>query len=803
MSKTDNVTDNQAAQKCLANLPGENRNPVLGDITPQTKDLEALAASEVRYRRLFESAKDGILILDAETGLVMDVNPFLIELLGLAREEFLGKEIWQLGLFADIVANQESFRELQQKEYIRYEDKPLRTADGRKVDVEFVSNVYQANGLRVIQCNIREITERKRVTEALRNSQQFIEGIINAIPARVFWKDTNHVFLGCNRAFASDAGFDDPKEVIGKDDYQMPWRDQADLYRQDDDAVIEKGLPLLNREEPQTTPTGITLTLLTSKVPLRDSAGNNSGILGTYMDITGTRQTEAARTLLAAAVEQSAETIVITDAAATILYANPAFEKITGYSREEAIGKNPRLLKSGRHDAEFYRTMWETLRRGETWAGRMINKRKDGAFYEEEAVISPVHDATGKIINYVGVKRDVTREAHLENELRQAQKMEAVGRLAGGVAHDFNNLLMGIMGFTELCLDELASDSPIREWLNEIIRAADRSAEITRQLLAFARRQIAAPKILNLNDAVSGMLKLLGRLIGENIKLVWIPGSELRPIKIDPSQVDQILANLCLNARDAIAGVGTITLQTENITLDAACSAIHTEATPGPYVLLSVRDDGCGMDRETLEHIFEPFFSTKGVGQGTGLGLATVYGIVKQNQGFIYADSESGKGATFTLYLPQAADADKTPAGPVKANVPRGRGETILLVEDEKSLRTTCSLSLDSLGYKVLLAESPHDALMLAEQHPGGIDLLLTDVVMPGMSGKELANRLVSVTPSQKILFMSGYPGEIMAKQGLLETRSPFIAKPFSRIDLARKVREVLDGKDSGPSMGL
>ena len=524
-----------------------------------------------------------------------------------------------------------------------------------------------------------------------------------------------------------------------------------------------------------------------------DSQGHPKKMNGTIQDITPRKQAEQSHARLAMAVEQASEAIVITEPDGTISYVNPAFEKIAGYTREEAVGQTSRILKSGKHDTEFYRQMWEALAAGQVWHGHLINKRKDGTRYEEDATISPVHDAAGNLVNYVAVKRDVTHEAELENQLRQAQKMESIGRLAGGVAHDFNNLLMGIMGYAELCRGRIEPSHPIREYLDEITGGAQRSADITRQLLAFARKQIIAPKILYLNDAVAGMLNLLRQLIGEGIPLVWRPGADLRPIKIDPSQIDQILANLCVNARDAITGAGEITLETGNTTLDADYCVAHPEALPGAYVFLAVSDNGCGMDKDTLAKVFEPFFTTKEVGKGTGLGLATVYGIVKQNKGFIYAYSEPGRGTTFKIYLPQVAAKAVETTVIRKAEVPRGRGETLLLVEDEKSLRVTFGLFLETLGYKVLVAETPAEALKLAAGHPGDIDLLLTDVVLPGMDGRQLAERLDSIKSGVKVLFMSGYTADVIAKSGVLNEGVQFLSKPFTHDELARKVCSMLD----------
>lgn len=763
-------------------------------VIPESADAwETLRASESRYRSLFESARDGILILDAETGMITDANPYLLELLGYSRKDLVQKKVWELGFLVDVVASEANFLELQQKEFIRYDNLALRGRDGKRHEVEFISTTYLERGQKVMQCNIRSISERKKAERAEQESALLFERIINAIPDRVFWKDKDLVYLGCNTAFAHDAGFVDPRDIIGKDDSQMGWRDQAEEYRADDRAVIETGHAKLLFEETQTAPTGETLSLLTNKLPLLNTAGEIAGVIGTYMDITALKQTQESRDLLAIAVEQAAEAIIITDQTAEIVYVNPVFETITGYTREEAIGRNPRILKSGKQDEEFYRRMWAELTAGSVFRCRMINKRKEGTLYKEEATISPMRDTKGKTTHYVAVKRDLSHEMHLEAQILQAQKMESVGRLAGGVAHDFNNLLMGIMGYVELCKEGIEPDHPIREWLDEISLCSERSAEITRQLLAFARKQVIKPIIVNLNDSVEGMLKLLRRLIGEDINLAWRPGRGLCSVLIDPAQIDQILANLCVNARDAISGVGEIVIETECARIDADYCASHPDAIPGEYVCLSVSDDGCGINEEDLAQVFEPFFTTKGLGKGTGLGLSTVYGIAKQNFGFVYAYSEPGRGSTFKVYLPEVKAETAKSNKISKSEAPRGRGETILLVEDEKSLRVICGLFLKSLGYHVVVAETPGEALKQAALHPGAIHLLLTDVVMPGMDGRQLAKRISEAKPDVAVLFMSGYTSDVISRRGVLDEGMHFMSKPFTRDDLARKVRELLD----------
>ena len=493
------------------------------------------------------------------------------------------------------------------------------------------------------------------------------------------------------------------------------------------------------------------------------------------------------------AIEQAGETILITDPAGKIQYVNPAFETVSGYTPEEAVGKTSAILKSDQQNEALYQNLWETITSGRVWKGRLVNRRKDGRLYTEAATISPVFDAAGKIINYVGVKRDITAQLELTAQYQQAQKMESVGRLAGGVAHDYNNMLSVIMGYTEMALDKVDTSNPLHEDLREVLNAARRSTDITRQLLAFARKQTIEPVVLDLNTTVDGMLKMLRRLIGEDISLAWLPAFEVWPVKFDPSQLDQVLANLCVNARDAIHGVGKVTIETANVSFDEAYCTMHSDFTPGAFVMLAVSDSGCGMDKKILDQIFEPFFTTKGIGKGTGLGLATVYGIVKQNHGFINVYSEPDNGTTFKIYIPRDTAGIEVAEDVKSAELLLGRGETVLLVEDESALLVMAKRLLEGLGYTVLSAAGPGDALRLAEEHTGEIHLLLTDVIMPEMNGRDLAHRLATLYPKMKHLFTSGYTADVIAHQGILDEGVNFIQKPLSKKDLAAKVRKVLD----------
>jgi PAS domain S-box-containing protein len=503
--------------------------------------------------------------------------------------------------------------------------------------------------------------------------------------------------------------------------------------------------------------------------------------------------------LLDAIAEGSADAIFVKDSEGRYLLFNRGAARLTGKNQEEVLGRDDRALFPAEQAAAVMAN------------DRLVMTRDQAVTFQEDlttvdgqltflATKGPLHDSEGTIIGMFGISRDISERRRAEEEkeklqaqLLQAQKMESIGRLAGGVAHDFNNMLSVIIGHAELAKHRIHDRERVRASLEEINTAALRSADLTRQLLAFARKQIIIPKSLDLNETVSGMLKMLRRLIGEDIQLAWLPKAHLWPVRIDPSQVDQILANLAVNARDAISGGGSITIETANVVVDDAYCVTNSEAAPGSYVLLSFSDTGCGMAREVLDHLFEPFFTTKGVGAGTGLGLATVYGIVKQNGGFINVYSEPGMGTTFKIYLPQHSGVIEAQPVADPPEAKRSQGETVLLVEDEAAIITVCRTILEELGYRVFAAHSPGEALRLATTHAGAIRLLITDVVMPEMNGKELAERVSSIIPGIACLYMSGYTANVIAHHGVLDEGINFIQKPFSIHMLADKVRQALE----------
>ena len=627
---------------------------------------EALRASELSYRRLFETAQDGILILDAATGRVIDANPFLIKLLGVSHQDMVGRTVGELSPFKDLVSNQKMLEKLQKVGYVRYENLPLETWDGRKIAVEFVSNVYQAGDNRVIQCNIRDITARKLMEES--------------------------------------------------------------------------------------------------------------------------------RARLSMAVEQAAETVVITDTQGTILYANPALEKTSGYGLPEVLGKNPRLLKSGRHNAIFYQGIWDTLGRGEVWKGHFVNRHKSGSLYEEDATISPVRDTTGTIVNFVAVKRDVTREIQLEANFNQAKKMESIGQLAGGVAHDFNNILAAVQMQADLLKHGGGLTPEQLESVEGILASVHRAATLTRQLLLFSRREVFQPRELDLSESITSTAQMLKRLIGENIRMQVNLAVQSMHLHADPGMMDQVLLNLVVNARDAMPDGGQLVIETVGVEIDDLAATQCLQARPGSFVRLSVSDTGRGIPPDVLPHIFEPFFTTKEVGKGTGLGLATVFGIVQQHQGWINVYSEVGNGTTFRIYLPRQA-MTALPTAPPKAPEPMlGGSETILLVEDDPVLRGTVHTTLTRMGYRIFEAPTGAKALGIWAEHRGDINLLLTDLMMPdGVTGVALAQRLLEDEPSLSVIYMSGHGADIIGQDISIQEGVNFLGKPFTAQKLALALRKNLD----------
>jgi PAS domain S-box-containing protein len=652
------------------------------DITARKQAEEALRRERDLIVRIMATSPVGIVMVDRQ-GQITYANARAEQVLGLAKEEVLQRTYqapeWRITdyeghplpeedlPFARVVATRQPVADVRHA---------IERPDGQRVllSVNGTPLLDQNDEVDGVVLTIEDVTAHIRADEELYHSHEMLQYVLDNIPQRVFWKDRDFVYLGCNKSLALDAGLKSPEEIVGRTDFELVWKKTAPLYRADDKQIMETGKPKIGYEEPQTQTDGRMMWLRTSKAPLHDRDGKIIGILGTY--------------------------------------------------------------------------------------------------------------------------EDMTERQKLEDELRQAQKMEAVGRLAGGIAHDFNNMLTAILGFSELTLQQLPTDSPLRRQIEQINSAAKHAQLLTRQLLTFSRKQVTQPQLLTLNALVGDTGKMLQHLIGEDIELVILPGREAAVVRVDPGQIEQVVMNLSINARDAMPHGGKLIIQTGRAYLDETYSRQHPGVAIGSYATLSISDTGCGMTPEVKAHLFEPFFTTKPTGMGTGLGLATSYGIVKQAGGHITAYSEVGKGATFVIYLPlveKEADAlvPKTPAPELV-----GGKETILLAEDEAVVRDLVGMVLRELGYKVQEAANGEEALRFLDENSGlKIDLLITDLVMPHMGGKELAARLKITHPDTMVLFMSGYTGELIIRQGELEPGTTFIQKPFVPSVLARKVREILDNR--------
>jgi two-component system cell cycle sensor histidine kinase/response regulator CckA len=510
------------------------------------------------------------------------------------------------------------------------------------------------------------------------------------------------------------------------------------------------------------------------------------------------RQIERNLALQRRAMNAVSEGIVIADAGqpdAPLVFANDAFEKLSGYEPGEALGRNCRFLQGPETDRTTIAQLREAIRAGDPVTVEILNYRKDGRPFWNLLSVTPVRDPSGKITHFVGVQRDVTERKQVAEQLRQSQKLEAIGHLAGGIAHDFNNILTIMLGNTEMALEDIAKQRDCRELLHESMQAGQRAAALTRQLLAFSRRQVLEPKVLDLNAIVVEAQRLLRRLIGEDVVLTTSLDPALRKIKADPVQLEQILLNLTVNARDAMPHGGKLFIETSNVDLDASHGFREGEIRPGRYVMLAVSDTGHGMDAKTRARIFEPFFTTKERGRGTGMGLSTVYGIVQQSGGYVWVYSEVGHGTTFKIYLPESRSGttEVVEAAPTPTTA-RGT-ETLLLVEDETAVRAIAKRMLESHGYRVLDAAGGEHALRIAEEFPEPIDLLVTDVIMPNMPGNRLAAQLRASRPETRVLYVSGYTDNSISHHGVLDEGVAFLQKPFSHETLSRKVREVLDAR--------
>ncbi len=655
-----------------------------------------------------------------------------------------------------------------------------------------------------------DVTERKRAEAELRRSQARLERLYSMarlmadnLPDMIWAKDLKGRYLFANRALVSELLMaEDTEEPLGKTDAFFAARararhpDTPDWYTfgevcgGSDARVLETRAPMQFDEMGRVN--GRFVWLDVRKAPLFDRDGTLIGTVGSARDVTEERERDEERRRLQAAVEQAEMGVLILDADGRVVYANPAYGEITGYASEEVIGRGMDFIRSQYEEAGDFEEMQAYLSVGKAWRGRIHKRRKDGTVYVQGELVAPVRDADGAIINIMSYLRDVSSEVDLEARYLQAQKLESVGRLAGGIAHDFNNLLGAVRAYAELLQMELSRCDGVQEYVEEILAATEHGARLTRQLLAFARRQPAAPRALDLNQVICDFEGMLGQLIGEDVRLTTRLEPGLPAVLADPAQIEQVLANLVVNARDAMPRGGRVSITTR--TVEDAGVAMTAGPGPGRWVALSVSDTGVGMTDEVLEHIFEPFFTTKETGKGTGLGLSTCFGIVSEAGGKITVESRPGAGTTMTVYLPQAGVEPVAEADMPEVPAMCGGTETILFVEDELKLRQAVAKELRALGYTIIEAGDGLEALDLWRANAGTIDLLLTDEVMPHMAGSELARQLRELVPGLKVILVSGYIGE--APEGSTDASSGtiIVSKPFSLQALATAIRQAIDG---------
>ena len=766
--------------------------------------VERLRATQNLLEKVLASLGEAVIVTDPESHKIVQCNPAAGRVFGYGDGELLGQDARVLH------ASEASHRDfhLAGEPVLRVGDVfrsvyPMRRKDGTLFETEICVNPLEEglgwqNGVVSV---IRDITERDVAQKATRDLFARLEQLVERLPDAVYVKDLEHRFVLINDAAAALIGTD-RRSAIGKTDYDFFPKEVADAFLARDTQVLSDR-SVITFEERLADPKGNTQVLLTSKGALFDSTGSPDGLFGISRDVT-----EPIR-LRAALEERMKELRTLFETTKCLTQFDEPLEarleKLLehippGWLHPESTAA--RITFEGRAWATpgFRETPWlqsASIYRFDSVVGKievaLTEARRGNAgdcfLAEEQALLENIARAVG----------EAGERKRLEEQYQQAQKLESVGRLAGGVAHDFNNMLSVILGHCEMALMDLPSDNPLHGELTEVFKAAERAAQLTHQLLAFSRQEVAKPVLLDLNREIESTLSMLKRLITEDIALVWKPAVENLLVRMDLAQCQQILANLVVNARDAIAGTGTITLETAAVLLDEKRCADFSECAPGAYVVLAVSDTGSGMDGATLANVFEPFFTTKPEGKGTGLGLAMVYGIVRQNGGAIRVESELGFGSTFSIFLPGAVE-NAVPAARTAGKAKPQRGaETILLVEDEEQILHLNARSLASLGYTVLSAISPERALEIARTATQPIDLVVTDIVMPGMNGRDLYGALATLLPGVKCLYTSGYTADVIADRGILKEDVHFLQKPFTRGRLADKIREVLEHQEHLP----
>jgi len=833
----------------LKGVPQKNREGeiigllmVIENITESLHHKKALLQSESKFTAIAQSAGDAIISSDPE-GRMIVWNKGAEAIFGYTEQEALGQPLLLIIPEKYQSVHPGGLQKLHGNDGMNFPGRTMeiegRHRDGRLFPAEISLAAWEQEGERYFSAIIRDITKRKETERQLirhEDQQRVVNELLHltlgtqSLPEKldealkiilstqlltvlqrggIFLADDHHLNLTasinmsddlCRKCSRISFGQCLCGQVAERREILFSKCEEshcAALY-QEAEAYGHYNVPILSQDQVL----GVLVLYLGPDFSQAEGEFEFMGtIANTLAAIIEQSQTQTEIQKLAAVVEQSSESVVLTNTDGEIEYCNPAFTRNTGYAADEVLSRKTNILRSGKHEDEFYHDLWSNITEGQTWVGRFVNRRRDGSEFTEDAVIFPIKNNSGQIVNFCKISRDVSHELQLIQQLQQAQKMEAIGTLAGGVAHDFNNLLTVINGYADMALIKMKENDPFHPHMSSILLAGRKAGNLTRQLLAFSRKQIYKPESMDLNHVISSMEKLLRRLISEDIRMDTLLADRLPRIKADTAQIEQILTNLVVNARDAVQAIEQpgfkkrITIETGVSVLDTSYTQTHLGSQPGEMIFLSISDNGIGMDEQTKERIFEPFFTTKAKDKGTGLGLAMVYGIVKQNQGSIYVYSEPGQGTTFKIFWPVTREAGQVGEDTTVREVFYG-DETILLVEDDAEVRKFAVTSLQTLGYTVHQAGNGESALSLISNERLQIDLLITDLIMPEMNGRELAERILAAFPGTGILYASGYTDNHIVEGGALEAGVNFLQKPYSQQTLAAEVRRVLDKRE-------
>ena len=764
------------------------------DITEQKLAEKVLQGSEEKFRTIFRTSPNAITITRVEDGEYIDINDAFTKLLGYTAKDVIGKSSVSLNIWNDFKDRERLISGLKKHGLVESLEADFKGKNGQIITGIMSARLLTFENKNIILAVTQDITEKKQSEITLQESEKKYRELADSLPQVAFEIDETGRILFINKNAFDLFMYTQDEFDKGLNVLQMIIPEEREFAKKNMQSVLN-GEKFSGVEYTALRRDGITFpVLIHSSLITRNS--KPAGLRGLLIDISKQKKIEANLKRRALAIDHSSDTIMITDTSGFIIYANPAFEKITGYSQKQAQGKNPSLLQSGKHDKSFYKELWKTISSGKTWSGRFINKRKDGSHYIEDARISPVFSSNGKIDNYVAVKRDITEKLKLEAQLQQAQKMETIGTLAGGIAHDFNNILFPIVGYTEMLLEDVPENSQFKDSLNKIYKSSLRAKDLVKQILTFSRQETSELKLMKMQPIIKEALKLMRSTIPATIKIKSDINDDSSVIKADPTKIHQIVMNLTTNAYHAMEDTGgELSVSLKEIQLGDQ-DLTDLEIEPGTYSCLKVSDTGMGMDKKLTDKIFEPFFTTKTIGKGTGMGLSMVHGIVNAMGGAIQVYSEPSKGTEFHVYFPVEKDSFAKQVTIPKEKI-LGGNELILIVDDEEDILAMEKKMLERLGYQVTSLTDSMEALETFRATPHGFDLIITDMAMPNLSGDKLSIELIKLRPDIPILLCTGFSETISEEKARSMGIKGFLTKPITRMDLSKKIREVLEANSN------